>query len=284
MSDGAHAHARPRYLIAKRSVDERARNRRVRDRLVDSLPDRPRVVEAGSGAGFSVPTLREWGVDPAAYRGVDTDPGIVAFARHLVPRLCRRRGVDATDTATGCRLGDAPVAFEAGDALAALPGADADLLYAGSFLDLVPLDEALDAVDAALAPGGLAYAPFTFDGVTLFQPTHPADERVVDAYHDAIDATPGRTSRAGRDLLDRLRRRPGELLAVGASDWVVRPVDDGYPADERSFLASILEFVADSLDDVAAGDEWLAARRRQLSAGELTFVAHGYDLLWRSPA
>ena len=284
MSDDPHVHARPRYLTAKRSVDERARNRRVRARLVDVLPDRPHVVEAGSGVGFTVPTLREWGIEPRGYWGVDTDPEVVAFARHLVPRLCRRRGRAVTDTATGCRLGDAPVAFEAGDALSALPGAGADLLYAQSFLDLVPLDAALDAVDAALAPGGLAYAPLTFDGVTLFRPAHPADDRIADAYHDAIDATPGRTSRAGRDLLDRLRRRPGEFVAVGASDWVVRPVDGGYPADERYFLESILGFVADALDGVAGGDEWLATRRRQLSAGELTFVAHGYDLLWRSPA
>jgi len=283
MSDGTHVHARPRYLTAKHTVDERARNRRVRDRLVDALPPHPRVVEAGSGAGFTVPTLLEWGISPAAYRGVDADPDIVAFARDLVPRLCRRRGFDATATDTGCRLGDAPVVFEVGDALAALPGADADLLYAQSFLDLVPLDDALDAVDDALAAGGLAYAPFTFDGATLFRPHHPADERVVDAYHDAIDATPGRTSRAGRELLDLLRQRPGELLAVGASDWIVRPVDDGYPADERYFLESILGFVADALDGVADGDEWLTARRRQLAAGELTFVAHGYDLLWRRP-
>jgi hypothetical protein len=104
----------------------------------------------------------------------------------------------------------------------------------------------------------------------------------VDAYHRAIDATPGRDSRAGRRLLDRLHRDGSDLLAVGASDWIVRPVDGSYRADERYFLDCILGFVADAITDVPGGDEWLATRRRQLADGDLTFVAHGYDLLWRA--
>ena len=30
--------------------------------------------------------------------------------------------------------------------------------------------------------------------------------------------------------------------------------------------------------------DWLAARREHLAAGELTYVAHQYDLLYRAPA
>ena len=289
-----HDHARRRYLTAKRSVDDRARDRRVRERLLGALPDRPRVVEAGCGAGLSVPALYEWGVTPASYRGVDTDAGIVAFARDLVPRVLRRGGHDAVETPEGCRVGGTEVAFEAGDALTRLPvaasgsgesndGAGADLLLAQAFLDLVPLGAALDAVERTLSAGGLAYAPITFDGVTAFLPERPADERVVGAFHREIDATPGRDARAGRRLLERLREREDRVRAVGASDWVVRPVDGDYPADERYFLNCILGFVADAVDGVEGGEEWLEARRRQLSAGELTYVAHGYDVLW-SPA
>ncbi|MFB6125748.1 MAG: SAM-dependent methyltransferase [Halolamina sp.] len=300
-------HARRRYLTAKRSVDDRARDRRVRDRLLRLLPNRPRVGEAGCGTGLAVPSLREWGVTPRSYHGVDTDPGIVTVARSLVPRALRRRGDDVTETATGCRLevgdgsddsdgngdeaADATVRFEAGDALTALveaaPPEGFDLLFAQSFLDLVPLGEALDAFERALAPGGLAYAPLTFDGETIFLPEHPADERVLGAFHADIDATPGRDSRAGRHLLDRLRERDATIEAVAASDWVVRPVESGeYRADERYFLASILEFVADAdaVADVDGAAAWLDRRRRQLAAGELTYVAHGYDLLWRPGA
>lgn len=283
----SQSHARQRYLTAKQSVDDRARSRRVRAELLERAAERPDVVEAGCGVGNSVPLLLEWGLDPTSYRGVDADADIVEFARAFVPKLLRRRGYPAEETATGCRVGSGPaettISVETDDALAALPGADAELLVAQSFLDLVPIAEALDGIARALAPGGLAYAPLTFDGVTLFQPEHPADERVVAAYHRAIDGSPGRDSRAGRRVVDRLRGREERLVAVDASDWILRPVDGSYPADERYFLACILEFVADAIDDVDGAEEWLVTRREQLAAGALTFVAHGYDLLWRRP-
>jgi len=279
----SHDHGRRRYLLAKRSVDDRGRDRRVRDRLLAALPDRPAVVEAGPGAGLAPLSLREWGVAPARYRGVDRDPRVVRFARHLAPRALRRAGHDAVDTADGCRLDGAPVRFAAGDALAELPGAGADLLVAQSFLDLVPATAALDAVADAVTPGGLAYAPLTFDGVTLFRPSHPADAAVTAAFHEDIDAEDGRTSRAARGLLDALADRPERVLAVGASDWVVRPVEGAYRADEAHFLSCILGFVADAARRVDGGADWLATRREQLAAGELTYLARNLDLLWRVP-
>jgi SAM-dependent methyltransferase len=260
----------------------------VRDRLTAALPDRPRVAEAGCGTGLLLPDLYGWGVTPRSYRGFDTDPGIVAFARFLVPRALRRRGYDAVETARGCRV-DGPetgAAFEVGDALDAVPDAAPpdgfDLVVAQSFLDLVALDRALDALESAVRADGLLYAPLTFDGETVFLPEHPADERVFEAFHADIDRTPGRDSRAGRHLLERLRERAARVEGVAASDWIVRPRAGGrYHADERSFLASILGFVAGAVTDVEGAGAWLETRRRQLLAGELTYVAHGYDVLWR---
>lgn len=292
--DAGHEHAQRRYLTAKRSVDERARDRRVRERLLSAAPAAPRVAEAGCGAGLTLAELYDWGVRPASYLGVDADPDIVAFARHVVPRVLRRRGHDAVGTDPGRRVGDAanaftvadaPHAFAVGDALEALPARidddGVDLLLAQSFLDLVPLDAALDAAEAVVAPGGLVYAPLTFDGDTAFEPSHPADDRVLEAFHDAIDATPGRTARAARTVRDRLRERDASLEAVASADWIVRPVDGAYRDDERYFLACILEFVAGAVADVAGGEDWLATRRRQLAAGELSYVARNHDLLFR---
>ena len=283
--DGGHEHARRRYLTAKRSVDERARDRRVRDRLLDMLPADPVVAEAGCGAGLTLPALYEWGVRPSSYHGVDVDAGIVAFARHVAPRVLRRRGVDAVGTEGGCRVGDADIEFAAGDALQALPAMDSagevDLLLAQSFLDLVPLERALDVAEAVVSPDGLVYAPLTFDGETVFQPAHPADDRVLAAFHDAIDATPGRDSRAARHVREHLRERDARVEAVGSSDWVVRPVGGAYREDERFFLERILSFVADAVADVDGADEWLSTRRAQLARGGLTYVARNHDLLFR---
>lgn len=296
-------HGQVRYLEAKRTVDERALDGRVRRALLDALPERPRVFEAGCGTGATVPRLLEWGIEPDRYVGVDRDAGVVAFARDVRPAELRRRGYDAVDTETGFRLGDATFEFRVGDALQSATdrAGTADLLVAQAFADLVPLDDLLAAVERALAPGGLAYLPVTFDGGTVFQPDHPADDAVVAAYHDHIDATAGRDSRAGRHLAARLRDGTGTLLAMGASDWVVRPRveacstsvegesegDSRYPADEAHFLATILNFVEAALEErdesIDGADDWLATRRRQLRDGELLYVAHQYDLLYRAP-
>jgi hypothetical protein len=263
-----------RYLEAKRTVDDRAIDRRVRDRMLDELPDAPRIVEAGAGTGATVPRLLDWGVTAGEYRGIDRDSDVIDLARRR-----RRPECDGDPTDAGVRVDDLRVRFEQGDALAATVDDPADLVVAQAFLDLIPIGDALDAFAAMLHPGGVVYAPITFDGETVFQPDHPADEAVIGAYHDAIDAEPGRDARAGRHLLNRCRERDGDLLAVGASDWVVYPP---YPADERYFLGTILEFVEEAVvGSVDGADAWLDARRRQLDAGRLSYVAHGYDVLYR---
>ncbi|MFA1611874.1 methyltransferase domain-containing protein [Halobellus rubicundus] len=289
-------HARPRYLEAKRTVDDRALSSRVRDRLLAALPAEPRILEAGSGTGATVPRLCSWGVDAGRYRGVDADPRIVAFARDVRPAALQRAGQDienecrpADDGTPDFTVADLDVRFQVGDALDALEAAaDVDLVVAQAFADLVPLPRLVAAAESALRPGGLAYFPITFDGGTIFQPDHPDDGAIERAYHAAIDARVGRDVRAGRHLADLLRRRDGDLLAVGSSDWIVRPRAGAYPADERYFLSRILEFVAEAVPSSPVAtpdpDSWLAARRAQLAAGELTYVAHQYDLLYRAPS
>ena len=278
-------HARVRYLEAKRTVDDRALNRRVRDRLLETLPPEPKIVEFAAGTGVTVPRLLEWGVTEGRYLGVDQDADLVAYARQRRAEDLRDAGHAVTRTDDGFRVGtdeELSVSFTAGDALAC-EARGADLVVAQAFADLVSLADLLDALERTLAPGGVAYLPITFDGGTFLQPDHPADDRVEQAYHDSIAARPGRDPRAGRHLLDRLRTADGRQVAAGASDWIVRPIDGDYPADERYFLQCILDFVADALGEtsVEGADDWLATRREQLAAAELTYVAHQYDLLYR---
>ncbi|WP_135666144.1 class I SAM-dependent methyltransferase [Halorhabdus rudnickae] len=279
-------HTETRYLEAKRSLDERARSPRVRDRLLSALSAEPRILDVGCGTGTTVPRLLEWGIDTGTYRGVDGDAGVIEFARDVRPAELRRAGYNVTTHDRGGTVEDLSVTYETGDALATLERAeDVDLIVAQAFADLVPISELLAGIESALAPGGLAYLPITFDGATIFQPDHPGDDAVETAYHEAIDAEPGRDVHAGRHLIDACRRADGELLAMAASDWILRPSKGIYPADEAYFLECILGFVETALRDgtVAQGEDWVAARRKQLAARELTYVAHQYDLLYRAP-
>jgi SAM-dependent methyltransferase len=279
-------HTTTRYLEAKRSIDDRALSARVRDRLLSELPAEPRILDVGCGTGTTVPRLVEWGVDAGSYRGVDGDRGVIDFARDVRPEAMRRLGHAVTETEFGCTIGDLSVTFETGDALETLADAEGvDLVVAQAFADLVPIAGIRSGIESALRPGGLAYLPITFDGGTIFQPDHPADQAVEAAYHATIDAEPGRDVHAGRHLADACRRGDGTLLAMAGSDWVVRPREGTYPADEAYFLDRILGFIEQALGDAAVdrAEDWLATRRAQLTAGELTYVAHQYDLLYRSP-
>jgi hypothetical protein len=103
------------------------------------------------------------------------------------------------------------------------------------------------------------------------------DERVVDGLRSG-------DSRCGRHLLTLLPRCGYKIIEAGSSDWIVHPRGGGYPADERFFLSCILDFFEESLaarSDLEAGElrRWLHARREQLDAGELVFLAHQLDVL-----
>ena len=283
------SHADVRYLEAKRSVDDRALSDAVRERLLAELPESPTVLDAGCGTGATLQRLWDWGVQAGSYHGVDRGERVVAFAREERPSILGWQGADVTRPGPepggpDAVVDDLAVTVESGDAFEVFADAGpADLFVAAAFADLVPVDELVDLAERVLRPGGLAYFPITFDAGTVFVPDHPADQAVERAYHRAIDAEPGRDVRAGRHLAGSLQARDGDLLGMDASDWVVRPVDGSYPADEAAFLDRILGFVEGALagTGVDGFEDWLATRRRQLESRELTYVAHQYDLLYR---
>lgn len=279
-------HVDPRYLEAKRTLDSRARSPRVRDQLRTALPADPTILEIGCGTGTLLPRLIEWGIDAGTYRGIDAAEQLLAFARDVRPAEFRREGRSLVEQDRGFTVANLSVTFEQGDGLEALAAStDVDLIIAQAFADLVPLSTLVSGIESALAPGGLAYLPITFDGGTIFQPDHAADQAVERAYHEWIDAQSGRDVHAGRHLADAFgRRKNGVLVGMAASDWVLRPREGNYPADEAYLLRKILDFIdqAISHESVDGTSDWLATRRNQLAAEELTYVAHQYDLLYKT--
>jgi SAM-dependent methyltransferase len=310
-----------RYLTAKRTVDDRAVNRRVLDRLAAALgaltdtTDRPlRVLDVGGGLGGALERLLERDALPAdaEYTLLDVREANVAAARRRLPRWAADRGHGARETDAGlaieCEAATVDVEFVAADAFEYVRrtgGASVDdgegttgsgsedergwdLLVGQAFLDLFEPGDALETLLSALAPGGLCYFPITFDGGTVFEPTLDGelDARIERAYHAHMDD--GGDSRAGRHLLVELPAAGAELLAAGSSDWVVHPRDGRYPADEGFFLAHIVETVDSALagGDRIDGDtlaDWTRQRHEQIDRGELVYVAHQLDVLGRVP-
>ncbi|MFC6756214.1 hypothetical protein ACFQER_05320 [Halomicroarcula sp. GCM10025894] len=262
-----------RYLRAKRTVDDRALDRRLVESLRAELAARAaehsgplRVLEIGAGIGTMLTRFLDWDVLPECdveYVALDVQAdNVAAMAGYLT-----EWAVDSDVTVDD----DAPITLEDGtrqvtvesvvaDAIDYADGHDAvghggrpgyDLLVGAALLDILDR-EALGTLLGTVAPGGLYYFPITFDGATRFRPPHPADSAVEGRYHDHMDAKPGGDSRAGGAVLERLQRLGGAtLLGVAGSDWVVRPVDGTYPGDEAYFLRHILDTVEGAVGEQA---------------------------------
>jgi hypothetical protein len=139
-----------RYLAAKVSVDDRALNRRVWDRLADCLmvsaASKPlRVLEVGAGIGSMAERLLDMGMlRRAHYTAIDLDPENIVVARQRLITWAQKAGFDARPTSDGLylRSGEIEVqveleAIDAYDFLRREAGQSRwDLLLAHAFLDL----------------------------------------------------------------------------------------------------------------------------------------------------
>ncbi|MCF6507167.1 class I SAM-dependent methyltransferase [Blastococcus sp. MG754426] len=287
-----------RYLAAKKTVDDRALNSQVLADLRRLVPPGAcRVVEIGAGLGTMVARLLERQVlSSGEYVLLDVDPQLLRDSRGWLCAWAADRGVGTELLPDGVRLGELRVRLveaEIGDHLASGGGEPADLLIANAVLDLVDVPAVLPGLLRLVVPGGAYWFTVNFDGETVFQPDHPADDDVLTAYHRTMDqrvrfGRPAGDSRTGRHLFHQLRDAGAPACSVGASDWVVHPGPDGsYPGDEAWFLEAILQTVEEALTGPTAPAglaDWLATRRAQLAGGELVYLAHQLDLAGRSPA
>ncbi len=295
-----------RYLTAKVTVDDRALNKDVWAALAQAVRpwrQRPlRVLEVGAGVATMAQRLWRWRLHPhVLYTGVDVSAGNIAHARKQIRVWAQAQGASMLSTRNGFVLHTSErqmtislVQADALDYVRQPQQAESwDLLIAHAFLDLVDVSAALPDLLAALQSDGLCYFTLNFDGETIFEPV--ADEtyeaRLMALYHRSmderlIDGRPAGHSRTGRRLFGQLRAAGADVLAAGASDWVVMPAANGYPADEAWFLHFIIATVHRQLRGHpqvggAKLEAWASERHRQIDAGELLYIAHQLDYLAR---
>ncbi len=292
-----------RYLAAKQTVDDRALNPNVFEALRQALlchpAERMQVLEAGAGTGAMLKRLMAAGMLPAAnYTAIDSDPLNLSAAHESLSAWATEheasfhQASDGRIQIQGYGL-DVALMLEAIDLFDFLvrPGELGrwDLVVAHAFLDLLDLPTALLQLLRLLKPGGLFYFTINFDGVTILEPQidpylDPLIERL---YHRTMDerqvnGSPSGDSQSGRHLFTHLRNAGADLLAAGASDWVIYPVSGGYPVDEAYFLHHIIHTIGAALTghpqlDPTAFTAWLDKRHAQVERGELIYIAHQLD-------
>lgn len=297
-----------RYLETKRSVDDRALNRYVWNALADHIartPHRPlKLLEVGAGIGTMIQRAWEWGlVENAVYTALDLDLANLRYAQRALEKWAQRNRIQFQKQTGHYQFQQGQrslrVEFLAADAFA--PGQSPlrsgafDGVIAHAVMDLVNPEAGLSALMSYVRPGGWLYLTLNFDGSTQFLPplTPDLDAQIIALYHQSMDerrfhGLPTGGSATGRALLVLGPMLGLDLVAVGASDWVVSPRRGEYQPGEADFLRSILHFVEDSLGQQAliaptALSDWLAIRREQISQHELVFIAHQLDFLFCVP-
>ncbi len=295
-----------RYLAAKKSVDDRALNRRVWDSLRNVLrarfSDGPvRVLEVGAGIGTMIERVLECRLlIDAHYSALDLRPENFDYAVNYLHQWAIRSGVHFEFQADNQFLirshgAEIRIEFATEDMFDFFQNRQAasnwDLVIASAFLDLVDISEALPVILDALSPRGLFYFCLNFDGLTVFEPaTDPKlDDLIISMYHHTMDkrlvaGLPSGDSRTGRHLFSALNGLGAVVLSAGASDWIVFPEKDGYQVDEAYFLHFILNTIKNSLTDCpelekGVLDRWIERRRRQVERAELVYIAHQLDIL-----
>ncbi len=284
----------PHYLLSKQSVDDRALNQTVLDSLKANLPSAPiRIIEVGAGIGTMLTRLVRWKLlAKANYILIDEMSENIESAKEWIPLWAVEAGlsverIEQDQLRVFDQTRDVLIRFECADVFDFIKKnpAPADLLIAHAFLDLLPMPESMPELLALTK--NLAWLTINFDGVTSLEPSIDSalDERIERLYHATMDArSTGGDSRAGRHLFSHLQMAGAQVLAAGASDWVVHSVNGIYPADEAYFLHFILHFFEESLAghaelNTAAFANWIEERRAQIERGELVYIAHQMDFL-----
>ena len=172
---------------AKWSVDDRALNWQVWQRLVAALPrattEQPlHILEVGAGIGSMVQRLLADNVfTHATYTAIDKAPALLTEAHRGLFQWADDRGFQADKDLQGKlhfrRLGQhitiETEAIDVAHFMAREHGRRVwDLLIGQAFLDLIDMPTTLPGLCSLVRPGGLLYFPTTFDGDSL-----PAGER-----------------------------------------------------------------------------------------------------------
>ena len=292
----------PRYLAAKKSIDDRALNRHVQETLRRALARATgrqplRILEVGAGIG----AMLERCVDekllagPLTYVATDKNPRQLEAAKKYLSQWAARRQGHALSWSGEYQgrlgTGNADITLELVPASmeALAKGADKygafHLLLAHAVLDLVDFPAVLPGLLHRLTPNGMAYLTCNFDGETVFLPEWKGEHEIIKHYHASMETRLTGASHTGRRLLTFLQRPGLELLAAGSSDWVIHPRKAGYAEDEVFFLHAMIETVEQELarkDSPPSGlAAWACLRRRQAQDGQLSFLARHLDLLVR---
>jgi len=293
----------PKYLAAKKSIDDKALNRHVFETLKRNSPEQSKekplkIIEIGAGIGTMIERLIEWDfLRYAHYTAIDiNEENVLALPQRLAnfadePGLTfETTGENSNELVLRNQKSKIKITPVCSDFREFLDDASHqhhwDLVIAHAVLDILPLNESLEHILAGLQQRGLFWFTLNYNGVTRFEPTidPDLDRSVEQLYNRSMDRRKIQTggSQTGQKLFSAIPTSGGEILAAGSSDWVLSTSDSEFIADEQYFLRCILQMVYESVSGTkelssAKLDDWRQQRLHQIQEGSLTYIAHQLD-------
>ena len=260
------------WLNLREAADQQARNSellRVAATFAASGGDSQAVVvDLGAGTGSTYRTFGQCGF-PAEFKStwrlIDKDKELLAEA------ACRADQIRRIET------------YELDlNHVAQLPLAAVRLITASALFDLVSapfIDRLIAEVDAASSgrPVGM-YAALNYDGSTCWEPVHPLDQLVLEAFNEDQTTDKGFGRALGPDACDYVKQaleRAGFGVQLAKSPWQLEGKDSQLVAELIQGIASAVQ----SHPEIAPEHitDWLAFRLAHVTTGSC-MVGHT-DLL-----
>jgi SAM-dependent methyltransferase len=233
-------HFAPDWLALREPYDALARSERLAERLIDSLPARPRLLDLGAGTGALLRWLAPRIGRAQAWTLVDSDRALLEEAYGTIADRAEAVGLTVTFPNRRTMLVHAPggawrvetLVADLAEAPRNLPLTQADAVLCSALADLVSacwLDRMASALRVPF------YAALSVDGRQRFWPPHRADGEVLAAFrHDqARDKGFGGPALgpAAPAAIARAFTAQGFSVQEAASDWVVhaRGAGQGHP-------------------------------------------------------
>ncbi len=277
------------YLRLKKAIDDRSLNPVVWQILCKWIEQKSsgqkhlRVLEIGAGTGTMIGRLLD-SVFPSgtSYTALEPEKAFKVAAREQFKHWAADRGIGFTETAAGTwqiNKDDKCLELEwlsiaAENLGTVIEKGSLDLLLAHAVVDLLPVPVLLPNLLDLLKPGGAFYFSLNYSGTTRFEPAHPDDVPLMQAYNRDMDARfddlDWQASLTGARLGPWLTAAGCQVLAEADSDWQLN-------ASDGLFVRNILDTMKKALQEMKQLADWYDKRVTQLEAGSLAVKISNTD-------
>lgn len=236
----------PEWLALREPYDHRARDPSVAAGLGAAFAGQPRITVVDLGCGTGSNLRGTFAVLPAEQHWtlVDYDTRLLATARDTLMSWATGHALDGGDLVihkAGKRL---RVSFRQADLNANLDDVldhRPELVTAAAFFDLCSPAFIARLAAAVASCGAVFFTTLTYNGQQDWSPRHPADTRLLDAFHDHQRTDKGFGPAAGPAApaaLSYALQSAGYRVAEGDSPWRLGPGDQQLIADLAAGFAA----------------------------------------------